>query len=108
MLQAYSWPGNIRELQNVIERCVIFSSSEELSLDESWLRRGSGQTPDAVPKAPSEGTLSLREQVEAIERSLIGRTMTEVGGNQSEAARRLGLSRGSLIERLKKYGPLTG
>src|SRR3989475_651468 len=49
----------------------------------------------------------LREQLDAVERSLIRRTMTAVGGNQSEAARRLGLSRGSLIERLKKYGPTT-
>jgi DNA-binding NtrC family response regulator len=109
MLQAYAWPGNIRELQNVIERGVIFSANEELSLDESWLRRDSAHTPDPpVPKTPPDGTLSLREQVEAVERNLIGRTMSEVGGNQSEAARRLGLSRGSLIERLKKYGPTAG
>jgi two-component system response regulator AtoC len=50
--------------------------------------------------------LNLRDHVEAVERTLIGRVMTAVGGNQSEAARRLGLSRGSLIERLKKYGPM--
>jgi two-component system response regulator AtoC len=46
----------------------------------------------------------LREQVEALERSVIARTLSSVAGNQSEAARRLGLSRGSLIDRLKKYG----
>ena len=57
-------------------------------------------------EAPSDGALSLREQVEAVERSLIGRAMTAVRGNQSEAARRLGVSRGSLIGRLKKYGPV--
>jgi two-component system response regulator AtoC len=57
-------------------------------------------------QGPREQSLSLREHVEAVERRLIGRTMTAVGGNQSEAARRLGLSRGSLIERLKKYGPM--
>jgi len=45
------------------------------------------------------------ELAEAVERSLIGRTMTAAGGKQSEAARRLGLSRGSLIGRLKEYGP---
>jgi len=46
----------------------------------------------------------LREQLEALERSVIARTLASVAGNQSEAARRLGLSRGSLIDRLKKYG----
>jgi len=101
MLQTYSWPGNIRELQNVIERWVIVSDTEELSTDESWLPR------DETAAAGATAPLSLRDHVEAVERKLIGRTMTAVGGNQSEAARRLGLSRGSLIERLKKYGPMT-
>jgi two-component system response regulator AtoC len=50
----------------------------------------------------------LREQLDAVERSLIRRTMAAVGGNQSEAARRLGVNRGSLIERLKKYGLIAG
>jgi len=48
------------------------------------------------------------KHIEELERKLIGRTMTAVGGNQSEAARRLGVSRGSLIERLKRYGSLNG
>ena len=52
--------------------------------------------------------LTLREQVEALERGVISRTLANVGGNQSEAARRLGLSRGALIDRLRKYGLLRG
>jgi DNA-binding NtrC family response regulator len=106
LLQTYSWPGNIRELQNVIERWVIVSDTEELSVDESWLPRESIGSATVASQGPREQSLSLREHVEAVERRLIGRTMTAVGGNQSEAARRLGLSRGSLIERLKKYGPM--
>jgi len=51
-----------------------------------------------------DASLSLREQVEALERSVITRTLAAVSGNQSEAARRLGLSRSSFIDRLKKYG----
>jgi DNA-binding NtrC family response regulator len=46
----------------------------------------------------------LREQVEAFERSLIARTLSAVGGNQSEAARRLGTSRVTLLDKVKKYG----
>src|SRR5467141_2032951 len=105
MLRTYSWPGNIRELQNVIERWVIVCDTEVLSTDESWLPRETAQTGGGA-SAQLDRKLSLRDQVEAVERTLIGRVMTAVGGNQSEAARRLGLSRGSLIERLKKYGPI--
>ena len=72
------------------------------------LRRGAPTarlvTAPAADAEGPEGMLSLREQLDAVERSLIQRTMTASGGNQSEAARRLGLNRGSLIERLKKYG----
>lgn len=103
MLRAYSWPGNIRELQNVIERWALLSDSQEISMDESWFPRDESRT--AVPGADQapDGTIDLRAHVEAVERSLIGRAMTAVGGNRSEAARRLGLSRGSLLDRLRKY-----
>jgi DNA-binding NtrC family response regulator len=107
MLQAYPWPGNIRELQNVIERWAIVSDSEEIPMDESWFPRDEPRTAAANGELAPDGTINLRAHVEAVERNLIGRAMTAVGGNQSEAARRLGLSRGSLLERLKKYGPRT-
>ena len=51
-----------------------------------------------------DASLSLREQVDALERSIIARTLAATSGNQSEAARRLGLSRSAFIDRLKKYG----
>jgi len=108
MLKRYGWPGNIRELQNVIERWAIICDSEEISMDASWLPRESTPALEpALDPLPDE-RLNLRKHIEEMERRLIGRTMTAVAGNQSEAARRLGVSRGSLIVRLKKYGPLTG
>jgi transcriptional regulator with GAF, ATPase, and Fis domain len=112
-LKAYSWPGNIRELHNVIERWAILSESDDASMvnDGSWVpREDSGTLGDrtAMTGEPVPGSaINLRAYLETIERNLIGRTMTSVGGNQSEAARRLGLSRGSLLERLKKYRPTT-
>jgi two-component system response regulator AtoC len=60
-------------------------------------------TPVDREQAP-DGTVNFREYVETVERHLIRRAMTATGGNQCEAARRLGLSRGSLLERLRKYG----
>jgi two-component system response regulator AtoC len=76
-------------------------------MDEGWLPRDPAPAVEA-PREPSDESINLREHVEELERKLIGQTMNAVGGNQSEAARRLGMSRGSLIERLKRYGPLTG
>ena len=107
-LQRYSWPGNIRELQNVVERWTIGCETEELPVDENTTAAAS---PDLVgPGAePTPGSApNFREHVEALERKLIQRTMIAVGGNQSEAARRLGLNRGSFLKLLKKYRPMTG
>src|SRR5256712_6361461 len=105
-LQRLEWPGNVRQLENAVARIVALSTGGEIGLEAF----AAASAPPAAPpeaEAPPEGTPSLREQLDAVERSLIRRTMTAAGGNQSEAARRLGLSRGSLIERLKKYGPTT-
>ena len=99
-LQRLDWPGNVRQLENAVARIVALSNGGEIGLEAF------AATTAACAEVPPEGALNLREQVEAVERGLIGRTMTAVGGNQSEAARRLGLSRGSLIERLKKYGTM--
>jgi len=106
VLQRWDWPGNVRQLENAIARIVALSTGGEIGLEAfAAASAAPAAGAGAGPEAPSEGTRSLRKQVEAVERSLIGRTMTAVGGNQSEAARRLGLSRGSLIGRLKKYRP---
>ena len=99
-LQRMDWPGNVRQLENAVARILALSTGGEIGL-EAFATASSAPAADA--EGP-EGMLSLREQLDAVERSLIQRTMTASGGNQSEAARRLGLNRGSLIERLKKYG----
>ena len=67
LLQAYDWPGNIRELQNVIERSVILSSSEVFAVDESWLPKQSVRTPPRVAAlAPAlSAPRSERETIEA-------------------------------------------
>jgi two-component system response regulator AtoC len=101
-LKIADWPGNVRELENSVARMVALSGDGDIGL-QAFTRIASGTAePGAEP--PPDGTLSLREQLEALERSVIARTLASVAGNQSEAARRLGLSRGSLIDRLKKYG----
>jgi DNA-binding NtrC family response regulator len=101
-LQRADWPGNIRQLENAVARMVALGSAGEIGVQAFAAAPAATVEPGAEP--PPEGTLTLREQMDALERSIIARTLAAVSGNQSEAARRLGLSRGSLIDRLKKYG----
>ena len=97
-LRARDWPGNVRELENAVARLLALSEGGELGVEA--LSRLSA-SPESTPQA---GTGTLREQVAAFERSLIARALEETGGNQSEAARRLGLTRVTLIDKLKRHG----
>ena len=96
------WPGNVRELENTIARMVVISGSGEISVDVLEGSRVSvGQRTAEAPQ--HSDPLSLRDQLAAYERKIIARAMTAAMGNQSRAARLLGLSRTSLFERLRKY-----
>jgi formate hydrogenlyase transcriptional activator len=97
-LTAYNWPGNIRELQNVVERAVILNETDTLFVDESWLKRESAES-----RQPREGlsTLSDRE-VEIIEAALAechGRT-----SGPSGAAAKLGIPRSTLESKIRRFG----
>ncbi len=97
------WPGNVRELENTIARAVALSSGGEIDvevLSGPQARPGTGQGVE--PRF--ERALSLRERLALIERRMIARTLSAVRGNRSHAAKRLGLSRSALIDRLNKYG----
>ena len=105
-LAAADWPGNVRQLENAIARMA--ATGEPLRVSHSQAPASSAAGTDSpLPEASDTERprmLTLREQVEAFERGIITQTMAAVGGNQSEAARRLGLTRGTLIDRLRKYG----
>jgi formate hydrogenlyase transcriptional activator len=96
LLQGYHWPGNIRELQNVIERAVILCDGDVLSVDETWL---SGEQPS--PPLPSGPLVtSLLDQ----ERQLIESALAECGGRvsgTSGAAVKLGVPRSTLESRIR-------
>jgi two-component system, NtrC family, response regulator HydG len=96
-LRAHPWPGNVRELENALESLVALSPPE--GLDLSLLPFGRGE---AAP--PEDGPLSLKQRVEAYERGLVYEGLRAALGNRSEAARRLGISRVTLHDKLKKYG----
>src|SRR5665811_1017221 len=98
---AYRWPGNIRELENVIERIVVMARSNEITLDDlpEPLRR---QQPalDFLPlELPHTGI-----NIEGIEKELILRALRKFDWNQTHAAQFLDLSRKALIYRMEKFG----
>jgi formate hydrogenlyase transcriptional activator len=97
LLESYPWPGNIRELQNVIERSVIVSETATFSVDESWL----SQKP---PERKAEGQLYLSEKMEAQEKEIIEAALRECQGRvfgSSGAAARLGIARSTLESKIR-------
>jgi formate hydrogenlyase transcriptional activator len=97
LLESYPWPGNIRELQNVIERSVIVCETENFSVDESWL----SQKP---PESKAESQLYLSEKVAAQEKEIIEAALRESQGRvfgPSGAAAKLGIARSTLESKIR-------
>lgn len=106
-LQRAEWPGNVRQLENAVSRMVALSGGGEIGPDSFPEAAHDARKPLELsdePTASDDGPLTLRDEIDALERSVIARTMTAVRGNHSEAARRLGISRNTLSERLRRYG----
>jgi two-component system response regulator AtoC len=105
-LRTHSWPGNVRELENTVARLLALAPDERITFS-LWHSLSEGPaTSAATPSAagdPGPG-YPLRARVEAFERALIAEAFDLAGRNQSETARRLGVSRPALIEKLHKYG----
>ena len=99
LFQAYEWPGNIRELQNVIERTVVLCDGETFSIDETWLKRES--PPVSSVDVPLVPTLVQREK-EMIEAAL-AQCQGRVSG-PSGAAQKLGILRQTLDARIRSLG----
>jgi len=99
-LQAYAWPGNVRELRNFCERMLVLLPGKTLDV---------GNLPAEIvrPATPGQES-SLRlpgtgVQLDDLEASMIRQALERVTGNQSKAARLLGITRSALIYRMKKY-----
>ena len=132
-LVAYNWPGNIRELENVIERTMLFCEGPVIRLanlpsELHWARRaarrpqrsarpaaaqaqpqqppGGGAIPTAAAVARRSGHSkeAVSAETERVERELIQRALDETGGNVTQAARRLKISRKSLQTKMKELG----
>ena len=100
-LLRYDWPGNVRELMNAVERGVVLSRSEYLGEEDMPLIPGAEQgRRDRLPEEGIPANLPLEE----VEKASILKTLEATGGNKSEAARRLGITRKTLHKKLKSYG----
>ncbi|MDA8244838.1 MAG: sigma-54 dependent transcriptional regulator [Elusimicrobia bacterium] len=105
VMTAYRWPGNIRELRNVMERVMILGAGREIA--GVWMREQIGKT-SGLGAAPS-GEVCFRLppegiSLEAVEKDFIRQALESAGGNQVKAARLLGISRDALRYRLEKHG----
>jgi two-component system response regulator AtoC len=104
-MRAHPWPGNVRELENTVARLLALAPDTRISL-ALWRSLSEGSR-SATPLAAAAGdpgpSHPLRGRVEAFERSIIAEQFAASGQNQSETARRLGVSRPALIEKLHKY-----
>jgi two-component system NtrC family response regulator len=100
LLITYDYPGNVRELENIIERAVVISRGPVLSREELPFPHAPCET-ESDPE-PQEG--SLREALETLERQMVQDALEKAGFNQSQAAKLLGLNERMLRYKLKKYG----
>jgi DNA-binding NtrC family response regulator len=98
ILEGYRWPGNIRQLRNVLERAVVLARGREISADD--LPRDLLPQPDSTAPEKSFPVTSLKD----MEAQLIRETLERCNGNKSLAARMLGMSRKALYKRLADFG----
>ena len=107
-LAAYSWPGNIRELRNVIELvCVltgkrsIMTAEDFSALEDANRASTANNTLDTLVELPEEG-INLNQVVSDVEKNLICQSLKRTGGNKGKAARLLYLKRTTLVEKLRR------
>jgi DNA-binding NtrC family response regulator len=106
VLNEYSWPGNIRELENIVERAVILGKEPELKLSDFSINKGFQQqqtllsTPTIETRINEQAVTSLRD----IEYKNLMDALQKTSGNISKTAKILGMSRDTLYRKMKKYG----
>lgn len=110
-LRRHNWPGNIRELENLIERLVIMKGSGSLTLGDlppafrapprEITREPAPLQSASMPELPADGT-DLRAILEAVEDRMIAEALERTGGNKNRAAELLGLNRTTLVEKLRR------
>ena len=97
LLRDHPWPGNVRELRNAIERVAVLARNPVVDVDDFSFLMG-------VPARTPEATDTMPEAVARLETEMIRRAIAASGGNRAEAARRLGVQRQLLYDKMRRYG----
>jgi two-component system response regulator AtoC len=101
VLMRYDWPGNVREMENIIQRSIVLAAGPVVQLQDLPLDLA---MPDTGSRSPEDEGLPLREAREQFEQQYVLRVLERVGWNQSRAARLLGLHRNTLLAKLAAWG----
>ena len=103
VLLTYSWPGNIRELENVLERAMVLTEGPTISLEDlpESVRR---PAPDGPGIGIDGDDLSVKRHGARLERHLIQLALDRTGGNKTQASQLLGIPRRTLYRRLRTFG----
>jgi DNA-binding NtrC family response regulator len=104
LLESSPWPGNIRELENVIERAIVLGNGDMITREALPATLGRPrETPESMPEFPDEG-FDLESTLDRLERRYIQQALQRTGGNQTRAAGLLGLSFRQLRYKVRKHG----
>ncbi len=113
LLRAYDWPGNVRELENEVQRAVIQADGETYITPEllsARVRTNDAKTPERAPELEpvdddaDDGSGTLREMMDRVEKRILARTLLAHGNNKTSAAKALGITREGLHKKLKGLG----
>lgn len=102
IMRQYSWPGNLKELQNIIQRLLILGTGE---VDDDEVKAAFSKAENtADPMAQIDTTIALKEAKDRLEAAYLSQLLRETGGNVSETAKRSGIDRTNLYRKLKSLG----
>lgn len=105
-LKQYAWPGNIRELENLIEMVCVITSGDMIDLKDLPAKIFRGDIPDEARARPVvvKKIVTIKEAIEVMERQLIKLSMEKCGGNQQQIANLLGVDRSTITRKINAYG----
>lgn len=101
MLLRYNFPGNVRELENIIERAVVLSRSQTITVNDLPMNVKGFKQEASSAESDNE---TLNDRIEALEKSMIYDALTKMNGNQTQAGKLLGITERNLRYKMKKYG----